>query len=84
MEVFKSRLNSQSRAYQDNYHKMLELVTSLQDTLQQALSEGDAVYTEKHCQQGKLLARERIAKLLDPESPFLELMPLAGLGQKGV
>lgn len=30
---------------------------------------------------GKLLARERINLLLDEDSPFLELMPLAGLGQ---
>ncbi len=39
---------------------------------------------EKHIQkaraQGKLLARERIAYLLDEGSPFLELLPLAGLG----
>ncbi|MCB0384604.1 MAG: methylcrotonoyl-CoA carboxylase [Bdellovibrionales bacterium] len=84
MEAYRSRLNSQSRAYQENYQKMLELVNGLQDTLRQALSEGESVYTEKHSQQGKLLARERVAQLLDPESPFLELMPLAGLGQKGV
>lgn len=84
MEVYRSRLNTQSRTYQDNYQKMLDLVVGLQDSLRQALSQGDEVYTEKHRAQGKLLARDRVAKLLDPESPFLELMPLAGLGHKGV
>jgi acetyl-CoA carboxylase carboxyltransferase component len=35
---------------------------------------------ERHRQQGKLPVRERIERLLDPGSPFLELSPLAALG----
>jgi acetyl-CoA carboxylase carboxyltransferase component len=34
----------------------------------------------RHTQAGKLLVRDRIARLLDPGSPFLELSPLAGWG----
>ncbi|GAA4968435.1 hypothetical protein GCM10023238_40550 [Streptomyces heliomycini] len=39
-------------------------------------------YVERHRGRGKLLARERIELLLDPDTPFLELSPLAGLGQR--
>ena len=35
---------------------------------------------QKHHERGKLLARERIDRLLDPGSPFLELSPLAAHG----
>ncbi len=35
---------------------------------------------ERHREQGKLPVRERIARLVDPGSPFLELSPLAGYG----
>jgi 3-methylcrotonyl-CoA carboxylase beta subunit/propionyl-CoA carboxylase len=42
---------------------------------------GGPKYLERHRQLGKLPVRERIARLLDPESPFLELSPLAAWGQ---
>ena len=38
---------------------------------------GGAKYLERHREQGKLPVRERIERLLDPGSPFLELSPLA-------
>ena len=34
----------------------------------------------RHLERGKLLPRERIKKLLDPQSAFLELSPLAAWG----
>src|SRR5262245_15212849 len=39
---------------------------------------GSAEARERHHSRGKLLARERIDRLLDPGSPFLEIAPLAG------
>ena len=39
---------------------------------------GGAVARRKHTERGKLLVRDRIASLLDPSSPFLELSQLAG------
>lgn len=36
---------------------------------------------ERHISRGKLLARERIDRLIDPNTPFLELSPLAAFGQ---
>ncbi|MBM3778600.1 MAG: methylcrotonoyl-CoA carboxylase [Acidimicrobiia bacterium] len=40
---------------------------------------GGETEVERHRAQGKLLARERVERLLDPASPFLELSPLAAI-----
>ncbi|MFI8261366.1 MULTISPECIES: acyl-CoA carboxylase subunit beta [unclassified Streptomyces] len=45
-----------------------------------ALLGGGEKYTARHKGRGKLLARERIELLLDPDTPFLELSPLAAWG----
>ncbi|MFB9251864.1 acyl-CoA carboxylase subunit beta [Sphaerisporangium melleum] len=45
-----------------------------------AVAGGGEKYVERHHRRGKLLARERIELLLDPDSPFLELSPLAAWG----
>lgn len=50
--------------------------------MQQSLFQGSEKHIEKARKKGKLLARERIELLLDTDSPFLELLPLAGLGEK--
>ncbi len=44
----------------------------------EALGGGGASYVARHRQRGKLLARERVELLLDPDSPFLELSAAAG------
>nr|WP_235886487.1 carboxyl transferase domain-containing protein [Mycobacteroides chelonae] len=45
-----------------------------------ALAGGGDKYVARHHERGKLLARERIELLIDPDSPFLELCPLAAWG----
>ena len=45
-----------------------------------ALAGGGEKYVARHRKRGKLLPRERIELLLDPDSPFLELSPLAAWG----
>ena len=45
-----------------------------------AVAGGGAKYVDRHRARGKLTARERVELLLDLESPFLELAPLAGYG----
>src|SRR5437764_4070515 len=44
---------------------------------------GDDEAIARHRARGKLLARERIARLLDPGAPFLEISPLAATGMYG-
>jgi acetyl-CoA carboxylase carboxyltransferase component len=59
---------------------MLERLAEVEAAHGEALAGGGARYRERHHARGKLLARERIELLLDPDTPFLELSPLAGWG----
>ncbi len=56
---------------------MARLVSELAERREAARQGGGPEYLERHRAQGKLPVRERIDKLLDPDSPFLELSPLA-------
>src|SRR5690606_10522477 len=57
------------------YHR--SLVGELERRLARAAEGGGPAAREKHVERGKLLVRDRIAALLDPGSPFLEIAPLA-------
>src|SRR4051812_27938050 len=56
---------------------LAELAAQLRERLAQVRLGGGARARERHVGRGKLLVRERIDRLLDPGSPFLELSPLA-------
>ncbi|MFD7625699.1 acyl-CoA carboxylase subunit beta [Streptomyces sp. NPDC059851] len=58
----------------------LERLTALDAEHDKALLGGGEKYTARHRARGKLLARERVELLLDPDTPFLELSPLAAWG----
>ena len=60
--------------------RLLELLEEHTRQLALANLGGGEKYIERHRGRGKLLARERVELLLDPDSPFLELSPLAGWG----
>jgi len=76
MAVFQSRLDPQSAAYQSNRADMLARVGELREIESRAaaLSEKRRPVFEK---RGQLTPRERLARLLDPGMPFLELYNLA-------
>jgi len=59
---------------------LAELVEDLRERLARVRQGGSESARRKHQQRGKLLARERVDRLLDPGSPFLELSPLAAFG----
>ncbi len=77
MPALTSQLDPRSQAFQDNvaYHRAL--VEELDARLARAAAGGGDKARAKHTERGKLLARDRIAALLDPGSPFLELNALA-------
>ncbi|MFP5374518.1 MAG: carboxyl transferase domain-containing protein [Gammaproteobacteria bacterium] len=77
MPVIDSQLDPRSQEFRDNaaYHR--SLVEELDRRLARAAEGGGEKAREKHVERGKLLARDRIAALLDPGSPFLEIAPLA-------
>ncbi len=58
---------------------MSTLVADLHKKLDAVRQGGPARSREKHTKAGKLLPRERVERLLDPGSPFLEIAPLAAL-----
>nr|WP_240808327.1 carboxyl transferase domain-containing protein [Actinomadura geliboluensis] len=59
---------------------MLDKLAALDAEHAKALEGGGEKYVARHRKRGKLLVRERIELLLDPDSPFLELSPLAAWG----
>ena len=62
---------------------MRELVDDLRERLAVARVGGSETARAKHTGRGKLLVRDRVDRLLDPGSPFLELSPLAATGMYG-
>jgi 3-methylcrotonyl-CoA carboxylase beta subunit len=55
----------------------LELIGELESRLARARAGGGERARQRHLDRGKLLARDRVERLCDPGSPFLELAPLA-------
>jgi 3-methylcrotonyl-CoA carboxylase beta subunit len=80
MPVLETHLNVRSNEFIINADAMRLLVDDLKLQFKQvALGGGDAARA-KHTARGKLLPRDRVQRLLDPGTPFLELSPLAALG----
>jgi acetyl-CoA carboxylase carboxyltransferase component len=77
MEVISSTVNPSDPQFQDNVQFHRQLAEELRRRFAQIRQGGDPKYHERHAAQGKLFVRERIDRLLDPGSPFLEISPLA-------
>jgi 3-methylcrotonyl-CoA carboxylase beta subunit len=80
MTVLKSALSPTSSAFKANAAAMAALVDELRARQATAALGGDERSRDRHTARGKLLPRERVERLLDPGSPFLELSPLAAFG----
>lgn len=78
MPIIKSQLDLNSEKYQNNEKNALERDKELYALIEKIAQGGGSKAQTLHHARGKLLVRERINKLLDPHSPFLELSPLAG------
>ena len=63
-----------------NREALLAKIAQLDAEHAKALAGGGPKYVERHHKRGKLLARERVELLIDEDSPFLELSPLAAWG----
>jgi len=77
MEPLETHLDPSSDEFRANREHMQSLVAELHRRIAEAREGGGAKYVARHREQGKLPVRERIAALLDPNTPFLELSPLA-------
>jgi 3-methylcrotonyl-CoA carboxylase beta subunit len=80
MEVLESHLDSGSAEFQANKAHNEALAKDLSERLSRAAKGGDDDARAKHQSRGKLFVRERVHKLLDPGTAFLELSPLAANG----
>ncbi|MEO6196808.1 MAG: carboxyl transferase domain-containing protein [Dehalococcoidia bacterium] len=78
METWQTRIDTASDAFRANREGMLTLLQEIEAQLELARAGGGERSVARLRQRGKLLVRERIELLLDPDSPFLELSPLAG------
>jgi acyl-CoA carboxylase subunit beta len=76
--VLPTAVDTGAEAFQVNSGQMLGLLAEINRLLSEAARGGGDKAIERHRGRGKLLIRERIALLLDPDTPFLELSPLAG------
>ena len=75
-----SKLNPRSEDFRANAAAMAGLVADLNAKLAKIAEGGGAAARAKHLARGKLAPRERVERLLDPGSPFLEIAPLAAMG----
>lgn len=79
MQVLPTRIEKKSDQYKENVSSNLGFIEKLHKSLAKAKAGGGEKYVQRHIARGKLLPRDRINLLLDRDSPFLELLPLAGM-----
>jgi acyl-CoA carboxylase subunit beta len=77
---FRSTLDMGSEQFTSNREAMVAALQALDAEHAKALAGGGEKAVARHRQRGKLLPRERIELLVDADSPFLELSPLAAWG----
>ncbi len=83
MDVIPTQVQTGSETYRENHARNQERVDTLRALLAEIRVGGSEKARAKHESRGKLFVRERIDRLLDPESPFLELSALAAHGMYG-
>ena len=79
MPALTSRLNPNSAAFAANAARMAERLAEVRRLEAMVVTESSSK-AERFAKRGQLLPRERVARLIDPGSAFLELSSLAGLG----
>ena len=80
MAVLPTRVERRSEEFASNHKAMSERLAEFEALQDEARLGGGQKYIDRHRARGKLLVRERIELLLDPDSHFLELSTLAAWG----
>jgi acetyl-CoA carboxylase carboxyltransferase component len=78
--VLQSKLDVADAGWLANRDAMAELWRAVDEQHRQVPTIGGQRYVDRHRERGKMLVRERIEALIDPNTPFLELSPLAAWG----
>jgi acetyl-CoA carboxylase carboxyltransferase component len=79
MDTLPTQTRPDTEEFATNRDRMSRLVAELGERVAQVHQGGGDRAVRRHREQGKLLVRERIARLIDADSPFLELSPLAAV-----
>ncbi len=80
MPALTSKLDRESDTFAQNSDAMERLLTDLRGRTRHAALGGPERSRQRHSERGKLLPRERVERLIDPGTAFLELSPLAANG----
>jgi acyl-CoA carboxylase subunit beta len=82
VSILRSTLDPKADTYTAAAEVAATRLDEINAELAKALGGGGPKYVERHHARGKLTARERVELLVDPDSPFLELCPLAAYGSE--
>ena len=80
MKVFKSKIDPDTEGFKNNFQFHQNLAQQLKNDLAKVSEGGKEFSRQLHQSRGKLLPRERVNRLLDSGSPFLEISPMAAFG----
>jgi acetyl-CoA carboxylase carboxyltransferase component len=80
MSQLRSTIDPKAPTYVEAAKAMVDKLAEIDGELAKALAGGGPKYVDRHHGRGKLTARERVELLVDADSPFLELCPLAAYG----
>ena len=80
MKVFKSKIDPDTEGFKNNFQYHQNLAQQLKNDLAKVSEGGKEFSRQLHQSRGKLLPRERVNRLLDLGSPFLEISPMAAYG----
>jgi acetyl-CoA carboxylase carboxyltransferase component len=83
MAIIESQIDRASAEFRESKAYFARLVAELRERIAAVKEGGGADAVAKHRARNKLLARERIERLCDPDTPFLEFNPLAAWGMYG-
>jgi 3-methylcrotonyl-CoA carboxylase beta subunit len=80
MDVIESRVDVNSEIYRKNYLEMTAIIEDLEGEMDKSLNDRSAKAIKRHEDSGKLPAQKKLELLLDKNTPFLEVAPLAAKG----
>ena len=80
MDVIESAIDTSKKEFKENYDHYEKLVKNLKENITKAQKGGGEEKIKLHKSRNKMLVRERIDALLDPDTPFMEFNPLAAYG----
>jgi acetyl-CoA carboxylase carboxyltransferase component len=80
MYKIESKIDVNSESFKQNKEEFLKILNQYKEEYRRIMKAVPEKIIAKHKERGKLLARERINILIDPNTPFLELSPLASYG----